>query len=216
MLIALLAALAVCSAFLHIRAEYRGPRHHVYVFKPLTMVLILLVAIQAGKPTGSFYQGAIIAGLVCSLAGDIFLMLPSDRFVAGLVSFLVAHLFYIAAFTSGTGFGFSPWRLAPLILYGVFMFSVLSPYLGRMKVPVLAYMTVILVMVWQAWERCSQTAQSAALLAFLGAILFLVSDSALAVNRFLVKYRSAQLLALSTYFPAQLLIALSVAQTPLL
>ena len=212
MLIAILTLLAILSASLHIRAEYHGPRYHVYLFKPLTMVFILLIAVQAGKPDASLYKVAIIAGLVCSLAGDVFLMLPSDRFVAGLVSFLVAHLFYITAFASGTGFGFSLWSLAPFVIYGIFMFSILSPYLGQMKLPVLVYVVVILVMAWQAWERWSQTGQSEALLAFLGAVLFLISDSALAVNRFRGQYKSAQALILSTYFAAQWLIARSVVE----
>ena len=208
-MVVILTLLAILSASLHIRAEYLGPRYHVYLFKPLTMVFILLIAVQAGRLDASRYKYAIIAGLVCSLAGDVFLMLPSDRFVAGLVSFLFAHLFYIAAFTSGTGFGFS-WRsLVPCVIYGVLIFSILSPHLGEMKLPVLVYVVVILVMAWQAWERWSQTGQSVALLAFLGAVLFVVSDSALAVNRFRGGYKSAQALILSTYFAAQWLIARS-------
>jgi uncharacterized membrane protein YhhN len=148
-------------------------------------------------------------GLLFSLAGDVFLMLPSDQFAAGLVSFLVAHLFYTAAFTSGTGFGFS-WRALPCALYGLAIFSILAPHLGEMKLPVVVYVVVILVMAWQAWERWPQTGQSAALLAFLGAVLFVVSDSALAVNRFRGQYQSAQALILSTYFAAQWLMARSV------
>jgi uncharacterized membrane protein YhhN len=209
MLMVILTLLALFSASLHIRAEYYGPQYHIYLFKPLTMVFILLIAVQAGKPDAVLYKYAIIAGLICSLAGDVFLMLPSDRFVAGLVSFLIAHLFYIAAFTSGTGFGFS-WRLLPCVIYGIVIFSILSPSLGKMKLPVLVYMMVILVMAWQAWERWSQIGQSATLLAFLGAVLFLISDSALAINRFRGRYESAQALILSTYFAAQWLIALSV------
>jgi uncharacterized membrane protein YhhN len=213
MLTAILTLLAVLSAALHIRAEYYGPRYHVYLFKPLTIVFILLIAVQAGWPDVSRYKVAIIAGLVCSLAGDIFLMLPSDRFVAGLVSFLFAHLFYIAAFTSGTGFGFS-WRSLPCAIYVVLILSILAPHLGEMKLPVVVYMVVILVMAWQAWERWPQAGQSATLLAFLGAVLFVVSDSALAVNRFRGGYQSAQALILSTYFAAQWLIARSVGQEP--
>jgi uncharacterized membrane protein YhhN len=214
MLTAILTLLAILSAALHIRAEYHGPRVHVYLFKPLTMVFILLIAVQAGWPDVSRYKVAIIAGLLFSLAGDVFLMLPSDRFVAGLVSFLVAHLFYIAAFTSGTGFGFS-WRLLPCAIYGILIFSILAPHLGKMKLPVVVYMVVILVMAWQAWERWHQTGQSTALLASLGAVLFVVSDSALAVNRFRGPYKMARVLTLSTYFAAQWLIALSVGQKPL-
>ena len=90
MLTAILTLLAILSAALHIRAEYHGPRYHVYLFKPLTMVFILLIALQARWPDFSRYKVAIIAGLVCSLAGDVFLMLPSDRFIPGLVSFLIS------------------------------------------------------------------------------------------------------------------------------
>lgn len=210
MLIALLTVLALCSGAFHVRAEYRGPRNQVYLFKPLTTILILLIAVQASTPELALYKYAIIAGLVCSLAGDIFLMLPSDQFIPGLASFLVGHLFYIAAFTSGTGFGFSLWLLAPFVIFGVVIFRVLSPHLGKMKLPVVAYMAVILVMAWQAWERLGQTGQIAALSASVGAVLFVVSDSALALDRFRGRFKSARALTLSTYYAAQWLLAFSV------
>jgi uncharacterized membrane protein YhhN len=213
MLVALLTILAICSGSVHVRAEYRGPRNQVYLFKPLTTILILLIAVQADTPELARYKYAIVAGLVCSLAGDILLMLPSDRFVAGLVSFLIGHLFYITAFTSGTGFGFSFWLPAPFVVFGAVMFRILSPHLGKMKLPVVAYMSVILVMAWQAWERLIQTGQIAALLASVGAVLFVVSDSTLALGKFRGRFRSARAVALSTYYAAQWLIALSVTKT---
>ena len=210
-LLPILTAAAICSAVVHIRAEYRGPRYRVYVFKPLTMVFIVLIAILVKQPEVSVYKYAIIAGLLCSLAGDVFLMLPSDRFVAGLASFLTAHLLYITAFVSGTGFRFSYWPLAPFVLYGIVTFRILSPHLGKMRVPVIVYMLVILAMGWQAWERLIQTGQTGALLASVGAVFFIVSDTSLAVNRFRVQFKGARVLTLGTYFAAQWLIALSVA-----
>jgi uncharacterized membrane protein YhhN len=210
MLAALLTVLAMCSGTLHIRAEYCGPRNQVYLFKPLTTILILLIAVQASTPEPALYKYAIIAGLVFSLAGDIFLMLPSDQFIAGLVSFLVGHLFYIRAFTLGTGFGFNWWLLPPFVVFGVVIFRILSPHLGKMKVPVIAYMAVILVMAWQAWERLAQTGQIGSVLASVGAVFFVVSDSALALDRFRGRFESARAVALSTYYAAQWLIALSV------
>src|ERR1043165_6191429 len=101
MVVLALTAAVFISAVLTIRAEYRGPRIQFYVFKPLTVVLIILVALQAKHETGAQYKSLVVGGLLCSLAGDVFLMWPRDRFVAGLVSFLVAHLFYIAAFAAG-------------------------------------------------------------------------------------------------------------------
>src|SRR5215213_9375630 len=107
MLTAVLSTLTLASALLTIRAEHREIRPQVYVFKPLTTALIILVALQAGHGTAGFYTPLIVAGLVCSLAGDVFLMLPRDRFVAGLVSFLLAHLCYVAAFASDGGLALS-------------------------------------------------------------------------------------------------------------
>ena len=208
MLASILTLLTILSASIHIRAEYRGPRQHIYIFKPLTMVFILLIAIQ-GQATSPFYKFMIIAGLVFSLAGDVFLMLPSDRFVAGLVAFLMAHLFYIAAFASEIS-ALIWWPLVPVVIYGIVICTILAPSLGKLKLPVLAYIAVIMIMAWLAWERWSQTGQSGALLASVGAISFVISDTILALNRFRGAFKPARALNLTTYFVAQWLIASSV------
>src|SRR2546421_12449626 len=96
---AVLSLLVLASALLNIRAEYKGPRRQVYVFKPLTVVLVILIALQTKFAAAPLYKQLIIAGLLCSLAGDVFLMLPRERFVAGLVCFLFPHPFYLAAVT---------------------------------------------------------------------------------------------------------------------
>jgi uncharacterized membrane protein YhhN len=138
-------------------------------------------------------------------------MLPSDRFVAGLLAFLVAHLLYIVAFASEIKVGaLTWWPLIPLIIYGVVICVILVPSLGVLKSPVLVYVVVILIMAWLAWERWIQTGQSGALLAFAGAILFVISDTILALNRFRGAFELARALNLITYFAAQWLIASSV------
>ncbi len=202
---------ALLAALVHIRAEYAGPRGRVYVCKPLTTGLILLIALQIDGPVSGFYRNAIAAGLVFSLAGDVFLMLPKNRFVFGLASFLVGHLFYIAAFASVEGFRVSLLCLAPFLLCGAVVYGMLLPRLGRLWLPVLVYVLTILVMAWQAAERWERSEDSSALLALVGALFFVVSDSALAMNRFRKPFRSAQALVLSTYYIAQCLIAFSVA-----
>jgi uncharacterized membrane protein YhhN len=136
-------------------------------------------------------------------------MLPKDRFIAGLFSFLVAHLFYIAAFTLDGGHSLSPLAALPLLLYGLVMLGLLSPHLGKMRVPVMAYMLVILLMLWQASNRWLMSEIEGSGLAFAGAALFALSDSILALARFRKPWRSAQFLILVSYFSAQWLIALS-------
>lgn len=207
----LLSILVLVSALLHLRAEYRGPRWQVYVFKPLTTALIVAVALAAPAPVSSFYQTAVVVGLLFSLAGDVFLMLPRDRFIAGLVSFLLAHLCYVAAFDSSVDVPVSPVALGPFLLYGLVLVRLLWPHLGRLRIPVMVYAAVLLVMGWMAAEQHLALADGRTLLALVGAGLFVVSDSVLAWNRFVRRFQASQAVVLSTYFTAQWLIALSVA-----
>jgi len=209
MLTAVLSTLVLASALLNVRAEHGGDRRQVYFFKPLTTFLIILVALQAKHATAAPYRALIVAGLICSLAGDVFLMLPRDRFVAGLVSFLFAHLFYIAAFTLGGGGALRVWAALPLALYGALMLRLLWPGLGRFKAPVVVYVLVILLMALQAASRWPAAGGGGGAEACAGALLFVASDSALAWNRFRGAFPGAQTLVLGTYFAAQWLIALS-------
>ena len=205
-----LSLLVLASTVLLLRAEARGLRRQVYLFKPLTTTLILVLALATPSPVSSAYQTAVVLGLLFSLAGDVFLMLPSDRFVAGLASFLVAHLCYIAAFLPAADGAMSAWALLPFLLYGAVLLRVLWPHLGRLAGPVLLYSATLLVMGWQAAEQHLALHTAGTLAALVGAMLFVVSDSLLAFNRFVRPFRAAQPVVLSTYFAAQWLIALSV------
>jgi|SRR2546423_4305228 len=206
---AVLSLLVLASALLNVRAEYKDKRRQVYVFKPLTVVIVILIALQTKQTTATHYRQLIVAGLICSLAGDVFLMLPRERFVAGLVCFLFAHLCYIAAFTTDGARTPSVWGAAVLVLYGTLMLRLLWPHLGKLKAPVSVYVAAILLMVWQALNRWMATGDAGSALALAGALLFVASDSALAWNRFKAEFKSAQVVVLGTYFAAQWLIALS-------
>lgn len=204
-----LSLLILVSAFLTIRAKHKKLERQEYVFKPLTTVLILLLALQSDSAGDPFYKYAIVVALGLSLAGDIFLMLPEDHFLFGLASFLVAHLVYIIAFSSG-GIGLAPMVLVPFLVPLAAMHVALLPHAGTMRVPLLLYEIVIIVMAWRAWARWAQTDEAGALLAAIGALLFVASDSALAVDRFVGRFKAADALVLGTYFCAQCLIALSI------
>jgi hypothetical protein len=108
--IAGLGLLLVASGTATIVADYAGRRPVVYVCKPLTIAVAMVIAATAAGGPSPPYRALILCGLVCSLAGDVFLMLPVKRFAAGLASFLVAHVCYVAAFA-----GASPAR-APLLV----------------------------------------------------------------------------------------------------
>ncbi len=203
----LLLLLVFFSAMSCIWFGYHEPRRLFYIFKPLTMVLICLTAILGGNEL-TVYMVMIIVGLVCSLAGDIFLMLPTDQFLPGLIAFLFAHLCYITAFASGIN-SLSWWPLIPLIVWGIVFYLFISSSLGKLKIPVIFYIVIILAMTWLAWERWIQTGQIETLLVLIGAVLFAISDTILAVNRFKGAFKLYRALNLVTYFAAQWLIASS-------
>jgi uncharacterized membrane protein YhhN len=203
-------AAAALSTWFHLRAEYQGPRWQVYVFKPSTTALLLLLAALSTTAHGARYQLAIGLGLTCSLMGDVLLMLPRDRFVPGLASFLLAHLAYVVAFTSGVPIGTAPALALPLAAAAIPLLWLLWPALGTLRIPVILYTATILLMVWLAWGRSWALPTLGSTFAAAGATLFMASDGILALNRFRRPFRSAQALVMISYVVAQALIALSV------
>jgi len=206
----ILSAGALLSAVLTIWSDAQGRRRLFHVLKPLTTGLVITVALVARTPVPAAYKTLILAGLLCSLLGDIALMFPEKWFKAGLVSFLTAHVFYILAFKPGPGRPISAGMFVPFLIFGLLMFRILAPSLGRLKLPVFVYIAAITAMAGLAAGRFVDGGGTRPLLAFAGAVLFLVSDSVLAYDRFAKKLRPAQVIILGTYFPAQLLIALSI------
>jgi len=203
----ILTILAIISASIHIWGEYQGPDYLIYIFKPLTMVFIIAIALLAKDPPSKKYKFVIIAGLLFSMTGDIFLMLPVDLFIAGLVSFLIAQLIYTYAFRSGRPFRFKLLAIVPFAIYGVIIFVILFPGLNGMAIPVAAYIIVIMTMAWQAWDQWDDVRKRWALLAFIGAVLFVISDTFLALNKFGEPFLAARALTLTIYFSAQWLIS---------
>ena len=207
-----IAAVGISACFAIVAAA-RGDRPGFTFFKPLTTLIILLGAAWLVQPSSQPYRGLIVLGLILSLAGDILLTLPANRFVAGLAAFLLAHEAYIAAFSVGH----PPtarelvW-LPPCLALGAALAAAVWRGLGKLRVPVLAYAATICVMAWRAATRAHTpgVTQAGYLLAFSGAALFVLSDAILAVRRFRHPFRSAHTLELAAYWAAQVLIALSV------
>ncbi|KKD61523.1 hypothetical protein RN22_05210 [Grimontia sp. AD028] len=205
----MLSWVAVCfSGLLHINAAYKGPQWQFYLFKPLTIALMMLIGMMGGE--ASSYTYLILAGLAFSLVGDIFLMLPKDRFIPGLSSFLVAHILYSVAFWQQFE-GPMVWWLPSLIgAASVIVFLLLLPNLGPLLIPVGLYIAVIAQMAWGAGEFWMNAQTQVAAHAFGGALLFMVSDTVLAFDRFKGPFKTSVLLIMSTYFCAQGLITLSI------
>lgn len=202
--------LAAVLAALEIRAERAGARGQIYVLKPLTTVCILLIALLSPPPFRPGYHIPISLGLLFSLFGDVFLMLPRDRFLAGLAAFLMALVCYVMAFVNVAGVpAFWPAGVI-LLVYGAWLLARLWPHLGGYKIPVIVYSLVLLLMCAGAFEQLRHDAAPRTWFAFIGAVLFVISDSLLALDRFEARAQRRQTLVLASYFAAQWLIAVSV------
>lgn len=187
-----------------------------YIGKPLTTLLILWLALSAQPALDARYRRAVLAGLVLSLVGDVFLMLPGDRFVPGLVAFLLAHVCYIAAFAPGSsGKARAMAFVVVAVVAGGNLFGLLPRVDEALRIPVLAYVAVLATMAAFALARTwtpaiVQALPHSARLAAIGAVLFMVSDTLLAWDRFAGGVPARTLLVLGTYYAAQWCIARSV------
>ena len=212
MITAVLFAAAAVSALLAIAAEWEERRHPAfYLLKPLTTVLILAAALSVAPASGDGYRQWVLIALALSMLGDICLMFEGDGwFMGGLGSFLLAHVGFIVAFLKGVSLAWPPaWTLLPLV-YGLGLCAWLLPRAGALRIPVALYCLVLLGMTLAAALRLQTLGGRPAVLAVAGALLFVVSDSALALRKFAGPYRGAQALILSTYWASIGLIAASV------
>lgn len=184
------------------------------VTKSLLIPLLMLGYYLETKPPG-FFSKLLLSALFFSWLGDVFLMLEfiSERyFMVGLLSFLTAHLFYIVYFSkirseSASFLRKRPVMLLAVIAYVVELMYVLWPHLGGMKIPVLVYGIVIGTMLCLALWQYGKIRSDAAWLFIAGAILFVASDSLLAINKFKAAIPSGGLWIMGTYILAQYLIA---------
>lgn len=196
------------SVVLTIFFEYQH-RQFIWLFKPLTMILII-AAVYFYSPKKFFYPWAILVGLVFSLIGDVFLIVPQSYFVFGLMSFLFAHIFYAAAFFKA---GEGEFKFASLAAFLIGLLILALNYAGvpdALKIPVVVYAATISLMLCLALNFYLSKKTPPALFALSGAFLFVVSDSILAFNKFTYEFSSAKIFILVTYFTAQWLIARSV------
>lgn len=199
-------ACAIGATYLHVPALH-------YVAKPLATFACLMIAFGAVPARSSRYQRGVVVALALGLVGDVLLMLPSEAlFPIGLGLFLVGHLAYLWAMTDGVRL-FA--RLQPAIYLALIVALLLATLLRAveptLRGPVALYMIVLATMAAQARVRALvQPTDAGARLAATGAMLFMVSDALMGVERFVAPFPLASVAILATYWGAQWSLASSV------
>lgn len=183
----------------------------VAITKPLLMPTLMFYFVKSVRPTP--LNKFVLAALFFSFLGDTLLMLvPRSEifFLAGLISFLLAHVVYIVinmnAISSEERSVKPEWSDLVFVLFGFAIFSVINKNLGEMYIPVVIYTVVICIMGVTAKKRWKKTDNQSYRLVLLGSILFLISDSILAYNKFNQTFASAEFLNMLTYIGAQFFI----------
>ncbi len=190
-----------------------GKEDMAWWLKPLLIpFLIRIVSISDKFKT----QKILLYALFFSWIGDVLLMF-SDRhslfFISGLVAFLIAQLIYIFLFHKQENISNNKiyWRFIPVIL--IYLSGVLSflwSSLNEMKIPVVIYAFVISVMLLVSIKAYFEWKKPAKLWVLIGAVLFVVSDTVLAINKFYAPIAMGSLFIMSTYLGAQFFITKSV------
>lgn len=188
-----------------------------YVCKPMIMVSIAGYFLLNSKNIDKSVINFALFAFLFSLIGDSFLMFTKNGilfFLLGLSSFLLAQIFYIYLFqqTIKIEEGKSFLQIKPLFLigyfvYGAIVYSLLFNQLDTsLKIAVFVYMLAIMGMSAMALNRYKVVSSLSFLMVFCGSILFVISDSLIALDKFLIPIPNDRLFVMSTYIAAQFLI----------
>jgi uncharacterized membrane protein YhhN len=192
---------------------YSARELHHYV-KPMLMIFLGLYYFFSVTTEGR--SVVVLLAILFSFLGDSFLLYDSKEpyFMLGLGSFLLAHVFYIFSFRQSRAEASDDQlqtvrkaRMAfPVILAATGLVIVLYPHLGALRLPVVVYAGVLMFMVLNALFRYEKASSRSFWMVSAGAILFMISDSILAINKFLEPVSNAGFAIMLTYLSAQYLI----------
>ena len=212
--------LFIIVSAIEIIAGLSGNRIIVYFTKPLILVSIIIYSILTKNQRNVNGASVFMAGLFFALLGDIFLMIQEmDLFIPGLASFLVMQVLYAYAFYLDNPqkmiSEFACARLAPFFLFAIILYLILTPYLSGsvMKIAVAIYALSIATMAWMSFLRKNKVSNQSFFLVFTGAILFMISDSIIAIDKFISPVPFNTIWVMGTYCLAQYLITIGFLKT---
>lgn len=187
--------------------------------KPLIILGLALYFYQITKPISStLLAKSVLSGLIFSLLGDI-LLLWDNLFIYGIGAFLIAHVCYIIGFKVAqkapesilnVNFVKTFFINLPIYFVAAFIFYMINPNLGVLKIPVIVYIIAIVSMLTTARERYGKCNTASFWQVFIGAGLFFVSDGLIALDKFYQAIPDADLMIMGTYAIAQLMIVMGI------
>ncbi len=185
-----------------------------YFTKPAIVISLMIFFWNESQAISKLIRNLTMLALALSLLGDILLMfvhVAPNCFMFGLLAFLLAHVMYILVFLKQRNPLKKPMPfLVILLVYAIGLFLLLRSGLGDMLIPVFVYMLVILGMATISFLREGKTSKTSYNFVFFGAILFMISDSLLAINKFYETFLFANVLIMLSYALAQYFIVMGI------
>jgi uncharacterized membrane protein YhhN len=180
------------------------------ITKSLLMPLLVVMLVK-GSSLKINNNRLLLMALLFSWAGDVLLLFTYKNelfFIAGLLSFLCAHIMYIFYFSHIKGpqpslLKHRPWLVVAALLYVAAFVFLLYPNLGALRLPVLVYACVIITMLLYSLHAYRQLPKQTANTFVVGAVFFVLSDSLLAINKFYAPFPLAGVAIMLTYCLAQ-------------
>jgi uncharacterized membrane protein YhhN len=179
----------------------------IYITKPLLMPTLIAWTFLFAKEHNITFNKIIFIALIFSMFGDTALMLLNifpGAFIIGLICFLIAHIIYIVLLSKLQPLYYSamlakPYLILPFILYGVLLVTFLywqnHPDFIKMQIAVIVYAIVILTMLLMAFSCYTKKSQNSFMILFSGAILFVLSDTTIALSKFSHLFEDKQFIA---------------------
>ncbi|MFU8826936.1 MAG: lysoplasmalogenase family protein [Brevefilum sp.] len=197
------------------------------VFKPLSMLMVILWTLATARWSSDLLLILLVGAQLAGLTGDVLLLLSPRWFLLGLGAFLLGHLAYIglmgaqihlAVRAGGLQAGWVGWLALIVVMFAVMLalfYHFIAPKSPRLTMPLTLWIPIqvygwILGGLVIAALLVTITAESVSLpvlLLPLGALLFFVSDSLLAYDRFKRKLPKIRAWIMVTYHLAQFCLA---------
>ena len=161
----------------------------------------------------------LLTALTLSWIGDMILMFADQGkfyFIAGLIAFLLSHIFYILLFSKQLKIYLKKSKIiywvgvTAIAFYLIVLLLLLLPTLGDLKIPVIIYALTISIMLLFALKGFLNWQKPANIYILIGAIVFVASDSLLALDKFYTPLQYSSFLIMTTYLIAQYLIVVGI------
>ncbi|WGL98083.1 lysoplasmalogenase family protein [Arsenophonus sp. aPb] len=196
------------SGWLYIDAAYRGPQWQCWLFRPVTLLLLVFWAWSADITDASGYL--IMAGLFMMLIADGWQMLSSERLLPAIFLLSLSFLLYTISFAMQMNFTFYLPLLAILLILSVIVLIIIWTPVGSLRAPAIFLLAMSFIMAWIAGEQYFGLAREHNFSIMIGAFLLFIANSIWLIANFRYPFKASKATITACYLIGQFLIVRSL------